>query len=46
MTRLEDLIRNTDQKKKTARKRKLGNQKKVWTKETLSKATVYIDGDD
>ena len=43
MDRLDELLNK--QKPKT-QKRKMGNQKKVWTKKALSSATIVIDGDD
>jgi len=39
MTRLEDLLKS----KRKVKGRKMGNQKKVWRKSDLKKATIEVD---
>jgi hypothetical protein len=41
--RLEDLL---DKPKPKLPKRKMGNTKRVWRKDTVSKSTIYLDGDE
>lgn len=40
--RLEKLLESNKKKEKNL-SRKLGNQKRVWDKQTLEKATIWID---
>jgi len=43
LNRLDELL---NAKRKKNQKRKMGNQKKVWSKKALASATIVIDGDD
>jgi len=46
MTELDELIESTEKKRKNQKKKKMGNQTKVWRKDALRRHTIYVSDEE